>query len=66
MQIVLNGVPRSIDPTSTVAAILDDMKFDHIRVAVEINETLVSRKRFAETSLRDGDRIEVVTFVGGG
>jgi thiamine biosynthesis protein ThiS len=31
-----------------------------------VNEELVPRKQFAETSLHDGDRIEIVTFVGGG
>ncbi|MCH7597133.1 MAG: sulfur carrier protein ThiS [Planctomycetes bacterium] len=37
-----------------------------IRVAVEINEELVPRKTFDQTTIRNGDRIEIVTFVGGG
>lgn len=36
------------------------------RVAVEINENIVPRKDYADAVVRDGDRIEVVTFVGGG
>jgi len=39
---------------------------DLIRVAVELNERLVPRKNFAATPLHDGDRLEIVTFVGGG
>jgi thiamine biosynthesis protein ThiS len=37
-----------------------------VRVAIEVNRELVSRCDFAETTIRDGDRIEIVTFVGGG
>jgi sulfur carrier protein len=40
------------------------MKAD--RVAVEVNREVVPRNRWAETPLRDGDRLEIVHFVGGG
>jgi sulfur carrier protein len=42
------------------------LKLEPIRVAVEINENLIPRKTFAKTVLREGDRVEVVTLVGGG
>lgn len=49
-----------------MAELLAERKLIPLRVAVEVNEELVPRKQFAETALRDGDRIEIVTFVGGG
>ncbi len=66
MQITLNGKHRSIDDGATVADMLQDLQIEPIRVAVEINEDIVSRKTFTETRLREGDRVEIVTFVGGG
>jgi len=49
-----------------VADLLSQLDLEPVRVAVEINEDIVPRKRFGETAIRDGDRIEIVTFVGGG
>jgi len=66
MQIVVNGNQESCDAPATVADLLARLKLEPIRVAVEINENLVPRKTFAQTVIRDGDRIEIVTFVGGG
>lgn len=50
----------------TVADYLADAGFDAARVVVERNEAIVPRSRFAETVLRDGDRVEIVCFMGGG
>jgi len=66
MQIVLNGKPESIVEPMTVAELLRGKELAPIRVAVEINEELIPRRTFVETILRDGDRVEIVTFVGGG
>jgi len=66
MTITLNGKPETFPDDLTVAALLDRLKLAPIRVAVEVNEELVTRRDFAATPLRDGDRMEVVTFVGGG
>ena len=66
MQIILNGKDHSIDDGATVAEMLQDLQIEPIRVAVEINEDIVSRKTFTQTRLREGDRVEIVTFVGGG
>ena len=49
-----------------MADLLSQLDLEPVRVAVEINEDIVPRKRFGETPIRDGDRIEIVTFVGGG
>jgi thiamine biosynthesis protein ThiS len=66
MTILLNGKPRLMNETTTVAGLLRELHLPPVRVAVEVNEELVSRSQFEETSLREGDRVEVVTFVGGG
>lgn len=66
MQIVVNGSPRDVNPDSSVAHLLQELDLAPIRVAVELNEELVSRKDFDRTDLRPGDRLEIVTFVGGG
>ncbi len=66
MQIVLNGKPTRLDGPATVADFLQHLEVEPTRVAVEINEDLVSRKTFARTLIHEGDRIEIVTFVGGG
>lgn len=55
-----------IDGPTTVAGLLDGLQLAPVRVAVEINEDLVPRKLFHQTILEEGDRIEIVSFVGGG
>ncbi len=66
MNITLNGQDETIGDGLTVADFLATRDLQPIRVAVEINEVLVPRKTFAGTEIQQGDRIEVVTFVGGG
>ncbi len=66
MQVTINGKKTTLTSPQTVDELLHALELAPIRVAVEINESIVSRKRFGETAVRDGDRIEIVTFVGGG
>ena len=66
MQIEVNGRPEMVESRATVADLLQRLKLSPIRVAVEINKDLVPRKIFADTVLRDGDHVEIVTLVGGG
>ena len=66
MQISLNGKSQALDERTTVADLLEGLVLKPIRVAVEVNEDIVSRDRYADTVIREGDRIEIVTFVGGG
>jgi sulfur carrier protein len=64
--VVYNGEPQVIDAETSVADFLAARKLDPRRVAVEINLNLVPRQKHAEVLLTDGDRVEVVTLVGGG
>lgn len=66
MQITLNGKTRSLDNLPTVAALLDSLRLDASRVAVEHNRVVLLKRDFATTPLNDGDVLEIVQFVGGG
>ena len=66
MTITVNGECRAISTGATVQALLTELKLEPVRVAVEVNENLVPRRSFEGTEIHDGDRVEVVTFVGGG
>ncbi len=66
MQVVINGEPREIADGVTITALLTTLGIDLRRVAVELNEQVVPKARHAETSLEPNDRLEIVTFVGGG
>jgi len=66
MRIVLNGEEREVADGLTVAGLLDTLDVPRRYVAVERNREIVPRARHADTVLDDGDRIEIVTMVGGG
>ncbi len=66
MSIILNGEEKEVSGGSTVASLLDELGIQKERVAVELNLDIVPKSRFAETLLKDGDRVEIVSFVGGG
>jgi sulfur carrier protein len=66
MTIQVNGESRELSAGSTLAALLRDLGVNQPHVAVELNLEVVPRAQHGETVLRDGDRLEVVTLVGGG
>ena len=66
MRISINGENRTFDAPITVAALLAELGFDARKIAVERNREIVRRSAFADTALGDGDRIEIVHFIGGG
>lgn len=66
MQIVVNGEAREIEPSLTVAELLERLGLEPRRVAIEVNEKLVRRAEYDQTRLHEGDRVEIVTLVGGG
>jgi sulfur carrier protein len=66
MQITVNGKPRELEAGTTVAALLESLGLEPRGLAVERNLELVPRAEHSTTALRAGDRIEVVTLVGGG
>ena len=64
--IVVNGEDRQVPAGTTVLALLESLGFGGRKVAVERNREIVPRARHAEERLAEGDRVELVTFVGGG
>lgn len=66
MRLQINGEERSFDDVGTVAALITALGLDTRKVAVERNLEIVPRSTFAQAALADGDRIEIVAFIGGG
>jgi sulfur carrier protein len=62
----VNGEVRNVPEGSAVADLLAELGATGKRVAVERNGEIVPRSRYDETTLADGDRLEVVVAVGGG
>jgi sulfur carrier protein len=66
MQVKLNGEPREIPEATTVAGLLSHLGLKAPRVAVEVNEAVVTKERYGDHQLKAGDAVEIVAFVGGG
>jgi thiazole synthase len=66
MQITINGEAKSFDATLTVEQLLGQIGLDHRKVAVERNLEIVPKSSYPETRLNDGDKLEIVHFIGGG
>ena len=68
MTVVVNGHARDLAPATTLAALVRDLGRDPGRpgTAVARNGAVVPRREWDETTLGDGDEVEVVTAVGGG
>jgi thiamine biosynthesis protein ThiS len=64
--VTINGEPRELANPATVAELLAQLEMPARGIAVEVNLQIVSRTRFAEYVLADGDRLEIVSLVGGG
>jgi thiamine biosynthesis protein ThiS len=62
----VNGESREVATGLTLAELVADLNLAVERVAVELNHTVVRRGDWATTTLEEGDRIEIVHFVGGG
>lgn len=66
IRVVVNGEDRQIPPGSTVKSLLASMDLGAAPAAVELNRTLIPKARHDQQALAAGDRLEVVTLVGGG
>lgn len=62
----LNGEERRMPEGMSVTELLEQIGLDRRKVAVERNEAIVPRSAYGETTLRDGDKLEIVHFIGGG
>jgi thiamine biosynthesis protein ThiS len=66
LQLTVNGETRAFPGVADVAALVSLLGLDLRKVAVERNLEIVPRSAYALTALADGDRIEIVHFIGGG
>jgi len=66
MHLVINGEPRDFSPPLTLAGLVEQLGMKTDRVAIELNRSIVARDQWAKTNLAEGDRLEIVHFVGGG
>ena len=66
MRLLLNGEEREIADIASIADLVFALGLDARKVAVERNLEIAPRSTYADVALADGDRIEIVTFIGGG
>lgn len=66
MTLTINGEPRTLPDVPDLAALIASLGMKPDRVAVELNLNIVPRAQWSATPLQDGDRLEIVHFVGGG
>ena len=65
MKLTINGEPQ-ISSAETLGALVETLGMKPDRVAIELNREIVPREQWTQTPLHDGDRLEIVHFVGGG
>lgn len=66
MQIQVNGEGRTASAGVTIADLLHELDIRPDRVAVEVNTEILDRQEFDRRGLREGDRVEIISFIGGG
>ncbi|MCY3954619.1 MAG: sulfur carrier protein ThiS [Nitrospira sp.] len=66
MHIQVNGEPRQVCEEINVTDLLRDLQLNVERVAVEVNLEILDRRDFDVKTLQEGDRIEILSFIGGG
>ena len=66
MKVQINGESRDFDGSLALSSLVEQLGMKADRVAVELNRDIVPRVKWAETQINEGDRLEIVQFVGGG
>jgi thiamine biosynthesis protein ThiS len=66
MRIQINGEEREFERELALAELIQHLSLPAERIAVELNRHVISRKQWPATLVKDGDRLEIVHFVGGG
>ena len=64
--IIVNGKEINLTKDTSVAEYLEQNRYQVKRIAVELNGDILPKYSYSDTMLKDGDRLEVVTVVGGG
>ena len=66
MQIKLNGETKDVADGTTLLSLVEQLSLAPERLAVELNHEVIRRAEWPDVKLSDGDRVEIVHFVGGG
>jgi thiamine biosynthesis protein ThiS len=66
LQVYINGDSKELPETTSLAQLVEQLELAPQRIAIELNQVVVRRADWSTTTLRDGDRLEIVHFVGGG
>ena len=66
VRVRLNGKDRDIDSGHSVRTLIESLELNPLLVVVEFNKEILARDSYGEQTVRDGDTIELVHFVGGG
>jgi len=66
IKIKINGKIKSINQDSTLSAVLKNLKIPLNKVAIELNEEIIDKKKINKIKLNKNDKIEIVHFIGGG
>lgn len=66
MQVFINAEPRDVTPDMTLAEMVEMLQLDARKVAMEVNLSIIPRSLYAQTRLAEGDKVEIVQFIGGG
>ena len=66
MELTINGRQQEVTDGATITALLEELKINPLRVAIQLNLEIIKRERYEKTSLKPGDRMEIITFMAGG
>ena len=66
MYIVLNGKKFQVNKKDTIAQLLKKIDIKSSKVAIEVNKVVVPKEKYWNSKFKEKDRVEVVTFIGGG
>ena len=64
--LIINGESKFISCNCSILNLLDSYKINKDRVVIELNKQILKKEEFAKTVLKENDKIEIITFVGGG
>jgi sulfur carrier protein len=66
MQLFINGQKQETKPNINISDLLKHLQINSGAIAVELNLTIVPKKQFESTALKEGDKLEIISFIGGG
>ena len=66
MELMVNGKKLEVTDGASITALLDELKINPLRVAVQLNLEIIRREQYERTALKAGDRLEIITFMAGG